>query len=412
MMHGTRPLSGVRVLDFSWVWSGPLVASMLAEFGAQVIKVEHGQRLDNSRLGGKPLRQGIPVPGPSIETGPFYHQTNHDKLSITINLKSPQARPLLDRLVCATDVVVENLSPGALARSGLGYERLQAINARLVYLSMSAAGQDGPLSGMRAYAPIMSGYCGFETLVGYAGESAMGMMNFGYGDANAAIHALLPLLAALCEVQDTGRGQHIDMSQLEALLAVTAEPQMDCMLNGRDAAPTGNAHPVHAPHGIYAVHGSDRWISMAVTDDTQWGALVELMGRPPWAVDEALSTARSRRARRAALDTALGAWTREQEADVLVQALHRIGIAASKVSDMGAQQRDSQFLARGVMQRAVHPLTGEEWLYRTPWCMESSPPRIAHSAPLLGQHNATVFGDILGMSAGEIEALTAEGVLA
>ena len=115
-MSNHRPLEHLRVLDFSWVWSGPLVTTMLAEFGAQVIKIEHGQRLDNSRLRGKPLRAGKPVDGPSIETGPYFHQTNHDKLGITINLKSPEARSLLDQLVGISDIIVENLSPGALSR--------------------------------------------------------------------------------------------------------------------------------------------------------------------------------------------------------------------------------------------------------------------------------------------------------
>ena len=198
-MSSSRPLEHLRVLDFSWVWSGPLVTSILAEFGAQVIKVEHGRRLDNSRLRVRPLRDGRPVEGPSIEIGPYFHQSNHDKLSITVNLKSPDARGPLDQLVGISDIVVENLSPGALARVGMGYERLSSLNPKLIYLSMAAAGQTGPLSGLRAYAPIMSSYCGFETLVGYPNEPPMGMMNFGYGDPNAAVHGLVALLAAVYE---------------------------------------------------------------------------------------------------------------------------------------------------------------------------------------------------------------------
>ena len=138
-MINRRPLAHLRVLDLSWVWSGPLVTAMLAEFGAQVIKIEHGQRLDNARLRGKPLRDGKPVEGPSIETAPYFHQTNHDKLSVTVDLKAPAARDLLDQLVGISDIVVENLSPGALTRVGLGYERVCALNPRIVYLSMRDA---------------------------------------------------------------------------------------------------------------------------------------------------------------------------------------------------------------------------------------------------------------------------------
>lgn len=407
----TRPLAGVRVLDFSWVWSGPLVTSILAEFGAEVIKVEHGKRLDNSRLRGRPLRDGRPVEGPSIETGPYFHQTNHDKLSITVNLKSPQARQLLDELAGISDVVVENLSPGALDRVGLGYERLAAINPKLVYLSMSAAGQTGPLSGLRAYAPIMSSYCGFETLVGYPQEQPIGMMNFGYGDPNAAVHGLLPLLAALLEVEQTGRGQHIDMSQLEALLSVIAEPLIDRFMNGRDAQPMGNQHPHMAPHRIYPAVGADRWVSIAVADDAQWQALLDDMGRPAWGERAEWGTAAGRLRERDAIDGGLAQWTGKHEAAALVERLRASGIACSPVQDVAAQWNDPHFRARGMRAEAVHPITGSEWLYHAPWRMDNHPPVIRSSAPLLGQHNAYVFGELLKLPDDRIAQLQADGVL-
>lgn len=406
-----RPLEGIRVLDFSWVWSGPLTSSILAEFGAEVIKVEHGKRLDNSRLRGRPLRNGKPVEGPSIETGPYYHQTNHDKLSITVNLKSPEAQQLLDELVGISDVVVENLSPGALDRVGLGYQRLAAINPRLVYLSMSAAGQAGPLSTLRAYAPIMSSYCGVEALVGYAGEAPIGMMNFGYGDPNAAIHGLLPLLAALLEAEQTGRGQHIDMSQLEALLSVLAEPIIDRFMNGRDATPQGNRHPGMAPHGIYPVAGADRWVSIAVADDAQWQALVDCMGLPAWARRREWLTAVGRLAQREEIDRLLVQWTAGQQQPALVAQLRAAGIACSPVQDIAAQWEDPHFAAREMRTEVTHPVTGPERLYHAPWRMREQPPQVRASAPLLGQHNAYVFGDLLKLPAERIAQLRAEGVL-
>lgn len=401
----------MRVLDFSWVWSGPLVTSILAELGAQVIKVEHGQRLDNSRLRGRPLRDGKTVEGPSIETGPYFHQTNHDKLSITVNLKSPEAIGLLDKLVGESDIVVENLSPGALARAGLGYERLSAINPRLVYLSMSAAGQTGPMSNFKAYAPIMSSYCGFETMVGYPGELAMGMMNFGYGDANAAAHGLIPLMAAILEVQETGRGQHIDMSQIEALLSVIAEPLIDNFMNGCEALPTGNQHPSMAPHGIYPAAGNDRWVSIAVASDSAWQAMVNLLGRPAWACDGALATSRGRIAQRDLIDAALSAWTAGIAQAQLVTLLRESGIACSPVQDIAEQWADPHFAARQIRRDAVHPITGPEQLYCAPWQMEANGPQIGASAPILGAHNDLIFGEVLGLDAQELARLKASGVL-
>ncbi len=410
-MNNRRPLAHLRVLDFSWVWSGPLVSTMLAEFGAQVIKVEHGQRLDSSRLRGRPLRDGKPVEGPSIETGPYFHQTNHDKLGVTLNVKAPAARDLLDKLVGISDILVENLSPGALTRVGLGYERVCGLNPRMVYLSMAAAGQTGPLSTLRAYAPIMSSYCGFESLIGYPGEAPIGMMNFGYGDPNAAVHGLLPLLAAVHEAQATGRGQHIDMSQIEALLAVIAEPVIDYFMNGREAAATGNGHPSMAPHGIYPAAGEDRWVSIAVADDAQWQCLVDLLDRPAWAADPALVRMRGRIASRTEIDRQLALWTMRQDPAHLVTRLRAAGIACSPVHDIPAQQADAHFQARGIRQDTHHPLTGPESLYRTPWRMERSRPEIGSSAPLLGQHNDYVFETLLGMAPEHIAVLKAEGVV-
>jgi crotonobetainyl-CoA:carnitine CoA-transferase CaiB-like acyl-CoA transferase len=412
MTQDVRPLQNLRVLDFSWVWSGPLVTSILAEFGAQVIKVEHGARLDNSRLRGKPLRDGKPVEGPSIETGPYFHQTNHDKLSITVNLKSPEARELLDALVGQSDVLVENLSPGALTRAGLGYEHVSAINPRLIYLSMAAAGQTGPLSGLRAYAPIMSSYCGFETLVGYEEEPPIGMMNFGYGDPNAAVHALLPLLAAIYDRESSGVGQHIDMSQIEALLSVVAEPLIDWFMNQREARPTGNRHPTMCPHGMYPVAGDDRWVSIAVADDAQWQSLTTLMGSPDWSTVAELSQAASRLAKCVEIDQKISHWTRGHEQAELVNDLRKAGIACSPVQDVAAQQSDPHFIARGIRQKTTHSITGEEQLYRTPWTLASTQPRINSSAPLLGQHNDYVFEEILGLDTARIAALKASGVIA
>ncbi len=407
-----RPLAGLRVLDFSWVWSGPLLTSMLAEFGAEVIKVEHGLRLDSSRLRGRPLVDGKPAAGPSIEIGPYFHQTNHDKLGITLNLKAPEAQALLDHLVGLSDIVVENLSPGALERVGLGHQRLCKLNPRLIYLSLAAAGQSGPISGMRAYAPIMSSYCGFEALIGYTGCDPIGMMNFGYGDPNAAIHGLLPLLAAIHEVEVSGCGQHIDMSQIEALLAVVAEPVIDVFMNGRDAVPSGNRHSHMAPHGIYPAAGDERWVSIAITDDAQWQTLVGLMERPAWAADPVLESAAQRLLRQDEIDRELACWTRGHEQAHLVASLRAAGIACSPVQDIAAQWADPHFAARGLRQGVTHPISGPELLYRTPWNMEVNRPEIRASAPLLGQHNDYVFKTLLGLGDGDVARLKAAAVIA
>lgn len=406
------PLAGLRVLDFSWVWSGPLVATILAEFGADVIKVEHGKRLDNSRLRGRPAVKDRTIEGPSIELNPYYHQTNHDKRSITVNLKEPRGIALLHRLVEQSDIVVENLTPGALGRVGLGYEKLSAINPRIIMLSMSAVGQSGPLSDMRAYAPVMSSFCGLETAIGYPGGQPLGMMNFGYGDPNAAVHSLLPLLAAVYERETSGRGCHIDMSQLEALLAVLPEPVADWTLNSREVVTSGARHKTLCPHGIFPAKGSDRWLSIAVLNDESWKNLVGLMGDPALLRGSGFARVEDRQAAIELIESELSKWTATQERDALVEKLRNAGIASSPVNSIEEQWDDPQFLHRGVRKPVEHPLFGPEKLYSTPWTMSETPPRVAASAPLLGADNDDVFGALLKLSREEIEALKQDGVIA
>lgn len=412
MSNDHAPLAGYRVLDFSWVWSGPMVTSILTEFGAEVIKVEHGKRLDNSRLRGRPVVDGKPLDGPSIELNPYYHQTNHGKLSITLNLKEPRAIELIHALARKSHIVVENLSVGALQRAGLGYEDLAAINPKIIYLSMSAAGQTGPLRDMRAYAPIMSSYTGLETIVGYPGETPTGMLNFGYGDPNAAVHSLVALLAAVWHERHTGEGQFIDMSQIEALLSVLPEPLIEQIWNGRTATARGNGHPLHAPHGIYPTRGQDRWLALAVTSDAQWQSLRAVMGNPAWAADPAFDTAAGRVGRNTELNAGLARWTADQSRDELVDRLMRAGIAAAPVLGIEEQWEHPQFASRTLRREVVHPHFGHEKIYTAPWRMSDTPPDIERSAPLLGEHNRYVFCDVLGMDPSELETLAAEGVIA
>ncbi|MFN0161589.1 MAG: CoA transferase, partial [Burkholderiales bacterium] len=229
---------------------------------------------------------------------------------------------------------------------------------------------------------------------------------------NAAVHALIPLLAAIHEREASGRGQHIDMSQLEAILAVFAEPLIDHAMNGRAARATGNSHQMMAPHGIYPAAGDDAWVSIAVADDAQWQALIRHMGAPAWAGAARFATARERLRHAAELDAELAAWTRLQEPRELASRLRSAGIACSPVQDIAAQWADPQFESRGIRQETTHRLTGTEYLYRTPWTMERNGPQIQTSAPLLGEHNDQVFQNLLGLDAQEVAQLKADGVIA
>jgi crotonobetainyl-CoA:carnitine CoA-transferase CaiB-like acyl-CoA transferase len=407
-----QPLAQLLVLDFGWVWSAPWVSTMLGELGARVIKIEHAHRPDNLRLAGKVFRDGKLVEGPTREMSPMFHQINHGKQGITLNLKDPRAVELARRLVARSDVAIENMSPGSMERSQLGFEQLRSIQPRLVMLSMSAAGQFGPFADLRAYAPTMSAFAGLESLMGYPGERPIGALNFALGDPNASVHGLLAVLAALRHARATGEGAYIDLSQVEALLGTLRPYLLQAQIENRQPQPMGNRHPDMAPHGIYPAQGQDRWLSIAVASDSQWRALQALAPQQAWMRDMRYASLAGRQTEAQALDAHLASWTRTHERDSLVRHLRAAGIAASPVQTIDEQWQDPHLASRGIKQKVTLPVYGDEDLFRAPWRFSEFETRIERCGPLLGEHNASVFGELLQLPASEIEALVAEGVIA
>ena len=407
---GGKPSAGLRVLDFGWVWSAPQAGSILAQLGAEVIKVEHGRRLDNARMSGAVIRDGVKVDGDTTAMSPMFHQINKNKLGITLNTKLPEGVALARRLAAISDVVLENMSAGAMDRAGLGYEMLSALNPRLIMVAMTGAGQFGPLADMRTYAPAMSSFAGMESLVGYPGEGPVGALNFAVGDPNAAVHGLVALFAALARRDATGAGCYIDLSQTEALLATLAPAMLQAQAEGRQPPPAGNAHPSMAPHGIYRAGGADRWLSVSVATDTQWAALAAMLGAG--ASGARYATTAGRLADRDALDRLIEAWTQTQDRDALVARLRAAGIAAAPVQDISEMWNDKQLDARRMKGTAALPGLGEEVLFRAPWLFTDFMPERDGRGPLLGEHNAAVLQGLLGLSGAEFDRLVADGVIA
>ncbi len=404
-------LAGLRVLDLGWVWSAPQTGSILAQFGAEVIKVEHSKRLDTARLSGTVFRNGEKIEGSTTDMSPMFHQINKGKLGITLNMKEPAGIDLLRQLAASSDIVLENMSAGTMERTGLGYEVLRAINPRLIMVAMSGAGQFGPLSDMRTYAPAMSSFAGLEALVGYKGESPVGALNFAIGDPNSAAHGLFAVFAALARREVTGTGCYIDLSQTEALIATLAPYLLQAQAEGAQPAPQGNAHPTMAPHGIYPASGVDTWLTLAIADDRQWEALAALAPDEAWVRDERYATADGRCAHREELDAAVAAWTATQDRDGLVTRLRAAGIASSPVQDIEEMWADPQLAARGMMHPVELPFLGEEKLFRAPWAFSGFTADAGGRGPKLGEHNEQVLKGILKLPDAEYDRLIAEGVI-
>jgi benzylsuccinate CoA-transferase BbsF subunit len=417
MTGGVRPLDGIRVLDFGWVAVGPVIGSLLGEMGAEVIKIESSRRLDYCRLlpptvsVRREQSDGTPA-APDLDMVSMFHNYNRGKLGITVDLQHPGAPALLGRLVARSDVVLENFSPGVLRRIGLHYEALRALRPDLVMISCSAAGQDGPWSELKTFAPSLSSLAGLEELIGYPGERVLGALAYGYADPSNAHHGALGVLAALWHRQRTGKGQSIDMSQLEATVGLTVEPLMDWFMNERVWGCQGNDHLSMAPHGNYPCRGDDAWVSIAVEDGDAWGRLIAALGNASWAREPRFATLAGRRAHRGELDARLAEWTREQTPWEVTEILQRAGVAAFPVYGLAEQAADPHFQARGLMARPEHPRIGPMEVYAHPIRLSATPGEVTGTAPMLGEHNHQVFGELLGLTDDEIERLRAEGVIA
>jgi len=399
------PLNGYRVLDFGWVLAGALPGMILADMGAEVIKVETRQRMDYMRLG-RPIIGDEPDP----EQHPLFHNVNRGKLSISLNITKPEAIDFAKGLVPHCDIVVENFSPGVMDRLGLGYDVLSGINPGVVMASISSNGQTGPLRDLRAYAPSIGALSGLDSTMGYSGERPLGLKH-AYADISGALHSVFAIVSALHQKKRTGEGRYIDVSMLRATVATMGVGLMEYEMTGRVMSTKGNHDSVMAPYGNYPCQGDDAWVSIAVRTEEEWQGLKVAIGKPDWCEGQAFESRYSRLNNREALDENLAQWTRERTAEDVTEILQANGVAALPV--MGAEDRlfNPHFMDRGLYSDIEHPSLGTEPIYNIMWNLEQTPPSIRRHAPLLGEHNQQIFGSLLGMEKEDIDRLEEEQVL-
>ena len=397
------PLAGIRIVDFGWVYAAPIATRTLADMGAETIKIEFKGHLDE-------LRTSPSNTSGDIERDPVFHDINRNKQSVAIDFSDPRGAEIIKRLVAVSDVVVENYSPGVLDRKGLGYDVLRAIRPDLVMISMSAAGQWGPLHRIRTYGPSISALSGLDSMVGYPGERVLGSQGF-YPDMVGAIHGVIAILAALWHRQNTARGQFIDLSQWEATVGMIGEAIVDYTFNGTIRGTQGNRNGGASPHGNYPCAGEDSWVAIAVTDEREWAAFADAIGNPPW-TREPWAADRCRRVAHAEeVDAGVTAWTQERTADDAAQLLQAAGVAAAPSLHVGERYFHEHFAAREFHVDLDHPVTGVDIVSGIPWRLSSTPGRLRTPAPLYGQQTDHVLRDVLGCDDEEIAELVAAGVV-
>lgn len=399
-MSNKLPLKGIRVINFGWVWAGPVVGQTLGFLGAEVLKIESRARVDMTR-NLPPFAEGIAGPDRSLSN----HACWAGNGSVTIDLKHAEGRDLALRLIAESDVVIENFGPGVMERLGFGYETLRAVREDIVLFSMPAAGLYGPLEHVRTYGLSLTSLTGLDSLVGYKGGPPIPVEN-AYSDPFAGIFGAFAILTALHNRRRTGQGQHIDFSQQEAVMQMVGPAYMDYLFNGRSGAPKGNEHPsaAMAPHGVFPCRGDDRWVAIAVASDAEWTALIEIMDRPDWACDPALATTAGRLQAIGQIHAAIGAWTCDFEAHALAERLQQAGVAATPVLRVSDLLDDPHYRARGTFIEVTHPLGFRETIYG-PYVKMSRTPATVRPGPAMGQDNDHAFLEILKLPAAEYQRL-------
>jgi crotonobetainyl-CoA:carnitine CoA-transferase CaiB-like acyl-CoA transferase len=400
-----RPLEGVRVLDFSQVVTGPLATRILADHGADVIRVEWGAKAAGDRFS-QPRVPGNPSPNVSA----LRYWFNTSKHSITLNMQQPAARAILHRLVGLADVIVDNFGVDPFPQWGMSYEKLRETRPDLIMARSSVVGRTGPKAGMVGFGYGIGAMSGWNQLMGFPGDRPIGT-GPAYPDSTANCHHLLiGILTALEHRRRTGQGQYIDLAQYESTITWLGPAVLDFTVNGRTGEPASNRHPDFAPHGVYAVAGVDRWIAIAV-DERSWPAFVSLVGRVgvDLSVPEFVSHA-SRKEHENALDAVVRDWAAGQDPIELAEQLQATGVAASVAANGKDLFEDPQLAHRGHYFRLDHPEAGQRVWERHPFELRGTPATPGRS-PLLGESNDWALGELLGMSEEEIARAYVEGIL-
>ncbi|MFB6464042.1 CaiB/BaiF CoA-transferase family protein [Bradyrhizobium tunisiense] len=401
------PLQGVRVIDFSMGWAGPLSTRTLADLGADVVKIEAIQYPDWWR--GVDRRPAY-VNSQMYEKTPRFCMINRNKRGITLDLTRRQGRTLAKRLVAGADIVVDNYSVDVLPKLGLGYEVLRALNARLVMMSMSAFGANSVYRSCRAYGSTLEQGSGLPAVIGNPDGPPV-MSHVAFGDAVGGLNGCAAVLVALIHALNTGQGQFIDLSQIECMMPFAAPWITVHSINGAPPIRYGNRHPQFVPHGCFRCAGEDNWIVVTATDASMWQRLAILIGRPDWAADASLKSTEARRAIEDVIETGIAAWTLTRDADEAMSQLQGTNVAAGVARLPVDQLKNRHLSSRAFLQEVGRAFIGLHPQPSMPIREGSEPYAIRTAAPTLGQHNREILSGLLGLSDTEIAQLAREGII-
>ena len=403
-------LSHLRVLDLSRVLAGPWAGQILADLGAEVIKVERPGNGDDTRAWGPPFLQD--ANGESTGEAAYYLSANRNKQSVTIDFTKPEGQRLVRELAAKSDIVIENFKVGGLEAYGLDYASLQALNPELIYCSITGFGQTGPYAKRAGYDFMIQGLGGLMSLTGRPeGEEGAGPVKVGVAltDILTGLYSTVAILAALAHRQHDGGGQHIDMALLDVQVACLANQAMNYLTTGVAPQRLGNAHPNIVPYQDFPSADGD--FILTVGNDSQFRKFVAVAGRAEWADDPRFSTNKMRVANRQELVPLIRQATVFKTTAEWVAQLEAVGVPCGPVNDLAQVFADPQVQARGLALDLPHVLAGLVPQVASPIRMSKTPVEYRNAPPLLGEHTGEVLGRVLGLDAGAVESLRQLGVL-
>ncbi|MBW2051285.1 MAG: CoA transferase [Deltaproteobacteria bacterium] len=409
LKNRSLPLHGIRVLDFSWVWAGPYAGMLMANLGAEVIKIEGSKRSDLMRRTFPwPLPEPTPLRCPPNQ-GMAFNSVNRDKKSLTLDLRLPEGIQVVKKLAAISDVVLDNMRPDAMIKLGLGYKDLRKINPEIIVISSSGRGHEGPESQYLGFATIHHAIGGGTYITGHTdGHPSHGSP--GDVDLMNAATAAYATVAALHHRKKTGEGQFIDYSQCEGVSSIIGEVLLGYEMTSEIPERMGNAHPKYAPHNVYKCWGVDRWLALEIRSDEEFTTLARVIHKPELAEDPRFTDMASRKQNEAELDQIIEKWTRQRDRDWMVDEFCKAGLAAAPSRDGRDLYADRHLQARGAFVKINHPELGELEMVGPPWKISDLELPTDH-APLLGEHNQYVLGELLGLSDKEIDDLRQKEVI-
>jgi crotonobetainyl-CoA:carnitine CoA-transferase CaiB-like acyl-CoA transferase len=404
------PLEGIRILDLGQFWAGPNAGRAWGDAGAEVIKVESCRRPDPLRIQARGIYPNREPGEDHWNRSGMVNERNRNKLGLALDLRLGVGRRLFLELVKVSDVVSQNFSTRVMGDLGLGYDCLSTVNPGIIMVSIASQGTTGPESDYVSYGPNLEQLGGISYFSGYPDEP-YSSVTFALPDPLGGATAALAVLAALRRRDLTGQGTHIDLSQREAASLVVGDAIVECSMTGRAPGRLGNHEPGTAPQEFYPCRGEDEWIAISVSGDAEWAALCSAMERPELIRDSRFQTIIGRLRNRAELDQVLGEWTAQLEKKALMRLLQQWGVAAGAALNPRELFGDPHLRQRGFWERVVDYSDGSQDYYGRPMRLSLTPLSTRMPAPQLGQHSRQILGEILGLSADELDALEDQRVI-